>query len=164
MARSEIIGMKELERSIKQLGKVPQKCVTKAARSGASIALKSARANAPVDTGALKSGVIMKAERRVKVGKKVYDVMMDPAKNDLYVSNHKAGKFHSSVRRKKAQVGDTVRSYYPASMEYGFFTVNGRFIPGDHYLKRSLTENGRTIEERMVDVLSKEIDKEIGKG
>ncbi|GJM84313.1 hypothetical protein HMSSN139_68090 [Paenibacillus sp. HMSSN-139] len=32
MARNEIIGMKELERSFKQLGKVPQTVATKSAK------------------------------------------------------------------------------------------------------------------------------------
>lgn len=147
MARSEIEGLKELERSIQNLGKLPQTCVTKAARSGASVAYKAAKAEAPVDKGDLKQGIIMKAEKRNKPGKKVYDVMMDPAKNNIFVKMSKNGK----------------RAYYPASQEYGFFARNGRYIPGYRYLKKSIVDHTGEIEQKMVDVLSKEIDKELSK-
>lgn len=149
MAKTKIEGMKKLERAIKRLGKLPQKCVTKAARSGATVALRAARANAPIDKGDLRGGIILKGERRTKLGKKVYDIMMDPAKNDIFVKMSADGK---------------TRYYYPASQEYGFIARNGRYIPGYGFLKRSITENARPIEKRTVDVLSNEIDKELGKG
>lgn len=144
MARkSDIQGMKELERAIKQMGKVPQKVATKAARAGASIALKAAKNNAPVDSGELKRGIILKGERRVKIGKKMYDVMMDPAKNDIFVKMSAEGK----------------RSYYPASQEYGYMTADGGYVPGFRFLRKSITENSRAIESKIVEVAAKEIDK-----
>lgn len=141
--RSDIQGMKELEKAIKQMGKVPQKVATKAARAGASIALKAAKNNAPVDSGELKRGIILKGERRVKIGKKMYDVMMDPAKNDIFVKMSAEGK----------------RSYYPASQEYGYMTADGGYVPGFRYLRKSITENSRAIESKIVEVAAKEIDK-----
>ncbi|WP_438498018.1 HK97 gp10 family phage protein [Paenibacillus sp. IHBB 3054] len=144
MARNEtIIGMRELERSFQRLGKVPQTVATKAARAGAKIAFKATKANAPEDSGELKRGLVMKPERRVKVGKKVYDIMMDPAKNDIFAKVSKSGK----------------RSYYPASQEYGFMTVDGGYIPGYRYMRRGLTEHARTISKAMVDEGSKAVDK-----
>lgn len=144
MARkSEIVGMKELERAMKRLGKVPQTVVTKAARAGATIAHKAAKANAPEDTGDLKGGIIMKPERRTKMGKKVFDIKLDPAKNDIFVKETKSG----------------VRYYYPASMEYGFMTVDGGYVPGYRYLRRSITDNIVAIETRVVSVAAKAIDK-----
>lgn len=146
--KSEIVGMKELERSIKKLGKVPQTVATKAASAGARIALKAAKNNAPVETGALKGGIIMKGERRVKVGKKMYDIMMDPSKNDIFVKISKEGK----------------RSYYPASQEYGYMTVDGGYIPGYQFLRKSITENSRAIESKIVEVAGKAIDKALQEG
>jgi HK97 gp10 family phage protein len=148
MAKSEIEGMKELQRAIKRLGKVPQKTVTKAARAGANIALKAARAKAPVDTGDLRKDIILKGERRTKAGKKVYDVMMDPQKNHLFVKMSADGK---------------KRYYYPASQEYGFMTVDGGYIPGYRFLRKSIEDNAAEIEKKVVGTLSKEIDKELGK-
>ena len=145
MARVDfkIEGMKELERTIRELGKLPQKCVTPAAKKGARIALKAARANAPWETGELSNGIVLKGERARKKGKKVYQVTLDPAKNDIFVKTTKDGK----------------RYYYPASMEYGFITRDGGYVPGFHYLRDSLVDNKAAIERTVVDELAKQIDK-----
>ncbi|RKN86745.1 HK97-gp10 family putative phage morphogenesis protein [Paenibacillus ginsengarvi] len=141
--KSGIDGFADLERTFKQLGKVPQTAATKSARAGASIAQKSAKANAPVDEGNLKQGIIMKRERRTKQGKAVFDVMMDPAKNDIFVKISKSGK----------------RSYYPASQEYGFLTVDGGYVPGYRFLRNSVTENAEAIRKKIVETAGKEVDK-----
>jgi len=139
----EIEGMKELERTIRKLGKLPQKCVTKAAKKGAQIALKAAKQKAPFLTGALEEGIILKGEKTRRKGKKVYQVTMNPAMNDVFVKTTKDGK----------------RYYYPASMEYGFITRDGGYVPGFHYLRDSLVDNKAAIERTVVDELAKQIDK-----
>lgn len=139
----EIEGMKELEKTIRKLGKLPQKCVTKAAKKGAQIALKAAKQKAPFLTGALEEGIILKGEKTRRKGKKVYQVTMNPAMNDVFVKTTKDGK----------------RYYYPASQEYGFITKDGGYVPGFHYLRDSLVDNKERIEKTVVDVLAKEIDK-----
>ena len=149
MARkTEIIGMKELERAFRELGKVPQTVATQSARAGGRIALKAAKANAPVDTGELKSGIILKRERSRVKGKAVYDVMMDPAKNDVFVKTTKDGK----------------RYYYPASQEYGFLTRDGGYVPGYRFLRRAIDENADQIDRRVLEVAGKEVDKALRKG
>lgn len=148
MARkSDISGMAELERTFKQLGKVPQTVATKSARAGATIAHKAAKNNAPEDKGDLKQGIIMKRERKRVAGKAVFDVMMDPAKNDIFVKISKDGK----------------RSYYPASQEYGFLTVDGGYVPGYRFLKRAITEHDSQIERKILEVAGKEVDKALRK-
>lgn len=144
--KSEIKGMKELERALRDLEKVPQTVVNQAARAGAVIALKAARSGAPVDSGELRQGIILKPERRVKMGKKVYDVMMDPAKNNVFVKVSKDGK----------------RSYYPASQEYGFLTEEGGYVPGYHFLRESITDNVNAIESVMVTKAAAAVDKALG--
>jgi hypothetical protein len=146
--RSEIVGMKELERAFRELGKVPQTAATKSARAGGSIALKAAKANAPEDEGDLKRGLILKRERSRIKGKAVYQVTLDPAMNDVFVKVSKDGK----------------RSYYPASQEYGFLTVDGGYVPGYRYLRRSADDNERQIEKKMLDEAGKEVDKALRKG
>ena len=142
-AKFEVEGLKELERTIRQLGKLPQKCVTPAAKKGARIALKAARAKAPWETGELSNGIVLKGERARKKGKKVYQVTLDPAKNDIFVKTTKDGK----------------RYYYPASMEYGFITRDGGYSPGFHYLRDALVDNKTAIERTVVNELAKQIDK-----
>lgn len=140
----KIEGMKELERKLKRLGDVPQKYVTSSSRKAMRIALNAAKRNAPVDTGELKSGLKMVGERSRVKGKKVYRVVFDRAKNDVF--------------QKKNEKGEII-GYYPASQEYGFFARNGRYIPGYHFLEKALTGNARKIEKTIVDEMMKHIDK-----
>jgi len=146
--RTDIIGMMELEQSFRELGKVPQTVATQSARAGGRIALKAAKANAPVDTGELKSGIILKRERTRVKGKAVYDVMMDPAKNDVFVKVTKDGK----------------RYYYPASQEYGFLTRDGGYVPGYRFLRRAIDDNKTVIEKKVLEVAGKAVDKALRKG
>jgi hypothetical protein len=146
--RSEIVGMKELERAFKELGKVPQTVATQSARAGGRIALKAAKTNAPEDSGDLKRGIILKRERTRVKGKAVYDVMMDPAMNDVFVKISKDGK----------------RSYYPASQEYGFLTVDGGYVPGYRFLRRSIDDNKTVIEKKVLETAGKAVDKALRKG
>lgn len=147
MARFEIEGMKELQKSMKRLGKVPQKCVTPAARKGMNIALRSARKNAPIDTGELKSGMKLVGEKSRVKANKVYQVVFDSSKNDIFQKKNKEGK---------------VIGYYPASQEYGFFARNGRYIPGYHFMKRAMEDNSGSIAKTIVNEVGKNIDKELG--
>ena len=56
-------GMDELEKSLKRLGKVPQKHVTSSSRKAMNIVLKQSRATAPYETGALSRGMKLKGEK-----------------------------------------------------------------------------------------------------
>jgi HK97 gp10 family phage protein len=140
----KIEGMKELEKAIKKLGQVPQKAVTPAARKGMNIAIKNARINAPEETGELKGGMKLIGEKSKRKGKKVYRIVFDRAKNNVFQKKNKEGK---------------VTGYYPVSQEYGFFTRNGRYIPGFHFAEKGLTENANKIEKTIVDEMGKRIDK-----
>lgn len=144
----KIEGMKELERSLKKLGKVPQKHVTASAKKGMNISLKDSRANAPYDTGMLKKGIVLKGERSRYKGKKVYRVVFDRAMNDVFQKKNKEGK---------------VTGYYPVSQEYGYFAKNGRYIPGYRFIRDSLTDNVSKIESTIVSEMKKKIDTEIAK-
>jgi phage protein, HK97 gp10 family len=145
--KSRISGLGELERAFERLGKVPQTVATKSARAGATIVQKAAKANAPEDTGKLKRGIVLKRERSKVKGKTVYDVLPDPGMNNEFVKTSKDGK----------------RSYYPASQEYGFLTVDGRYIPGYRYMRRAADDNVHVVEEKILEVTGKEIDKALNK-
>lgn len=144
----KVEGMKELQKSLKKLGKVPQKHVTSSAKKGMNIVLKDAKANAPYDTGSLKKGIILKGEKSKHKGKKVYKVVFDPAMNDVFQKKNKDGK---------------VTGYYPVSQEYGFFARNGRYIPGYRFIHNSLADNAQKMEKTIVDTMKKKIDEEIRK-
>ena len=147
-ASFKIEGMKKLKNDLKKLGKVPQKHVTMSAKKGMNIALKDSRANAPYDTGALKKGIVMKGERSRYKGKKVYRVVFDDKMNDVFQKKNAEGK---------------VIGYYPVSQEYGFFSKNGKYIPGYRFIHDSLNENTLKISRKMIDTMKTKIDAEIRK-
>lgn len=134
---------------------VPQKCVTRAAGKGATVVRRAIRNQAPVDTGDLKRGVIRKGERSRKKGKKVYDMMFDPAMNDV---------FQKPIKNPGAAGGENPKGYYPASMEYGFLTRSKgggySYVPGYHFMRDATIESSGATARAMVDALNKEIDKE----
>ena len=144
----KVEGMKELERSLDKLGKVPQKHVTSASKKGMNIVLKQSRANAPYDTGALKKGIKLVGEKSKLKGKKVYRIVFDREMNDVF--------------QKKNEEGE-VTGYYPVSQEYGFFAKNGRYIPGLRFIRDSLSDNAQKMEKTIVDTMKKKIDEEIRK-
>ncbi|MCL1806035.1 MAG: HK97 gp10 family phage protein [Clostridiales bacterium] len=139
----KIEGMRELHKSLEKLGSVPQKHVTASARKGMNIPLKAAKAAAPVDTGNLQKGIILKGERSRYKGKKVYRIVFDPAMNDVF---QKYG------------------GYYPVSQEYGYFTRDGRYMPGLMFIHKALQGNTGALTKTMVDTMKKKIDAEIAKG
>jgi hypothetical protein len=142
------VDMRELQKSLKKLGNVPQKHVTASARKGMSIVLKDAKANAPYDTGALKKGMKLQGERSRYKGKKVYKIIFDPAMNDVFQKKNKQGE---------------VIGYYPISQEYGYFAKNGRYIPGYRFIHDSLEENAEKMEKTIVTTMKQKIDTEIRK-
>jgi len=143
-----IEGMGGLKKSLEKLGKVPQKHVTASARKGMNISLKSAKANAPYDTGALKKGLKLKGEKSRFKGKKVYQVVFDEKMNDIFQKKNAAGQ---------------VTGYYPVSQEYGYFSRSGRYIPGYRFVSDSLISNVGLIEKTIVTEMKKKIDQEIAK-
>ena len=142
------VDMRELQKSLKKLGNVPQKHVTASARKGMNIVLRDAKANAPYDTGALKKGMKLQGERSRYKGKKVYKIIFDPAMNDVFQKKNKQGE---------------VTGYYPVSQEYGFFAKNGRYIPGYRFIHGSLNDNAEKMERVIIKEMKAKIDQEIRK-
>ena len=146
---TDVFGLKELQEQLLEIGKGANKVVTPAAKAAANIALASARANAPKgETGELAKGIIITGEKK-KGAKKVYQVGMDPAKNDIFI-----------------RMVNGKRYYYPASIEYGFIvhSAKGDYkTEGVHFLRDALTSNVFKIEKAMLDKLEKIIDKELKK-
>lgn len=144
MANFKVEGMEEAIKMIRDVGELPQKCVTKAAKKGIQIAKADAKSGGWVDqTGYLRKAIKEKAEKTRIKGKKVYDLWPDPKFNDVFVKTSKNGK----------------RAYYPASIEYGFKTKNGGYAPGFKFLNNALTDNKNQIEKVIIQTLTDEIDK-----
>ena len=144
----KVEGMDKLLNDLEKIGDVPQKHVTSSSRKAMNIVLKESRATAPYDTGMLEKGMKLKGERARVKGKKVYQVIFDPAMNDVFQKPNKEGK---------------ITGYYPISQEYGFFAKDGKYIPGYRFIHDSLAGNTRQVEKTIVSEMQKKIDVEIVK-
>lgn len=137
---------------------LPQKCVTRAAGKGATVVRRAIRNQAPVDTGALKRGIIRTGERSRTKGKKIYDMMFDPAMNDV---------FQKPIKNPGEAGGENPKGYYPASMEYGFLTRSKgggySYVPGYHFMRDATMDSFGAAKRTMVRELNKQIDKEWSK-
>ncbi len=160
--------MDKLLNDLEKIGQVPQKHVTASSRKAMNISLRQSKANAPVDTGLLKKGIIMKGERSRVKGKKVYRIVFDEKYNDFFQKKIKYGttKYVKNAKgkmvRRNIKAG-TVTGYYPISQEYGFFARDGRYIPGYRFISDSLIDNTAKIEKTIVSEMQKKIDIEIVK-
>jgi len=141
---NDIFGVKEVKKLLEEAGKAPAKVLTKAVKTSAKIVLLAARDNAPVDTGTLKKGIRLKAERR-KSGKCVYQIGIFGASGggEEFVKHSSKGK----------------RSFYPASQEYGWTDEYGHYHPGYRYLRNAADRNTERVHTSILQILGEELDK-----
>ena len=139
--------------ALSRVEQVPQRAVTKAAGKGATVVRKAVRAAIPVRTGALKRGIIRKAERTRTKGKKVYDLMFDPAKNAV---------FQRPIKQPGAVGGQNPKAYYPASMEYGYLTRKGGGLKfeGYHFMRDAPESVAFPARQAIIKAFTAELDKE----
>lgn len=159
----EVLGIDEIVDYFREMEKVPQKTVKKAAKSGAVYVRNKVRGDIqlPVKYGWLRDGIKIVEENvkfgengkrlRNRSGKAGFEVTFDRAFNSIFQKPIKEkGKYGGR--------GTDDYGYYPASMEYGFHHASG-LIGGHHFLKIVGTREEVTVQEKMLTVISKEIDK-----
>lgn len=146
--------MVQFQKALNRVEKVPQRAVTKAAGKGATVVRKAVRGAVPVDTGQLKRGIIRKGERSRAKGKKVYDLMFDPAKNDI---------FQKSIKQPGVAGGKSPHGYYPASMEYGFLTRSKggglSYVPGYHFMRDAAQDATAPARQAIIKAFIAELEK-----
>ena len=146
----------KFERALSRVAKVPQKIATRSAGKGATVVRKAVRNSAPVgDTGQLKRGIVRVGERSSVRGKKVYDLMFDPKKNDI---------FQKPIKNPGEAGGKSEHAYYPASMEYGFLTRSkGKgysYVPGYHFMRDATDEAAPAARQAVIRTATQELNKE----
>ncbi len=135
-----------LELAAKAVGGVTKKQLTPAVRKAMKPVLQAARDAAPVDTGALKKGIILKGEKNRAPLKKVFQVTFDRKKNAVFVKG-------------LDENGEGKRAYYPASQEYGFLKRGGGKVPGKHFLRKAAEQEEDKLPDAIAEGLSNEIKK-----
>lgn len=139
MTTGNITGIADVRRLFEQVGNAPAKVLTASTRKGANLALKYAKAHVPVGvewtTGkyAHEPGTLKKSLRlkkeRRKKGKSVYTV------------------------------GPNATGWYAHFADYGFTTRNGRYVPGNRFLRDSVDRNRAVIKQTILTVMGTELDK-----
>lgn len=148
--------MKALEAAITALGAVPSKCVNSAAAKAGTLVKRAVRqGTVPVDTGALKSGIIRKAEKSRVRGKKVYQVTMDRGMNDI---------FQKPIKNPGEAGGTSKHAYYPSSQEFGYLTRSKggglSYVPGYHFMRDGGDSVSAQANALMIETLTKNLEKE----
>ena len=141
---NNILGVDELIADLTKTNQEQQKQLNPIIKVAVHPILQLTRNSAPILHGFLRKGIILKNEKAPYIGKRVIDVTFDEKMNDIFQNKHKLGINNSKYRIKKNgsnNLGTDTMSYYPASMEYGFRTRNGGFVPGFHFMKKSIEAN-----------------------
>ena len=153
------------EKALEGIGDLPNRVVNRAVSKGATPVARAIRKAAPVGkTKQLRKGIVRKKEKtKIARGKAVYQLRFDPAKNDI---------FQKPIKRPGSRGGNAKKAtgYYPASMEYGYFTGDGhggyKKIPGRHFMRDAADATAetfrRTVTETLMDGLQKEWVKKHG--
>lgn len=150
--------MTELERTVKALGKVPQKCATRAAGKGATVTRRAIRQEIPEGlTGNLRRYLKRDGERSRYKGKKVYRIGIAGGAEANSI-------FQKPIKDPGAFGGKRKYAYYPASVNFGFPTRrirNGKsFVEGQHFIERGVLASTEESKEVMVKVFKEEVKKE----
>lgn len=150
MAELEIVtrDIRDLELTAKAVGGLAGRHISPAVRKAMKPVLQAAKSNAPVATGALKKGLVLRSEKSGVKLKKVFVVGLDSKKNDIF------------AKESIGPDGKKKRYYYPASQEFGFKKSNGGKVPGKHYLKRALDDNEDKVADDIIDGTIEQIRKE----
>ena len=136
--------LRNLERAARKIDGIAKKQITPAVRKAMKPVLQVAKSKAPKDTRALSKNLKLMGERSRTPGKKVYQVGLDKAKNDIFAKISTTGK----------------RSYYPASQEHGWRLPDGSKVPGKHYMRDAMDEKAPQVASDIVDNIMTEIEKE----
>lgn len=164
-------GVRELDELAKTFGNMgnalSNKELTQIVKKPAGSVKSAIQSDAPSRTGALKSGIILHKEKKRHEGKAVYDILMDPDKNDVFQK-----PIINPVRSKVPY------AYYPASQEHGFFSrrADGGMtytrpdgsaakinkVPGKHFMRTGVEVAGEAAKADIAGSILSAVEKKFG--
>lgn len=136
----EILGDEELRRKLRGLRRQElRRPLSRAARAEARKVLLTARSVVPVDTGALRRGLRVRAIRR---------------------SRRRIGFQVQTPKRRK--LGITRSGYYPSAVEYGFrHARSGRQVPARPYIRPAFERNVEAAKRAMRSEATRVVTQEL---
>lgn len=148
-----------LQTAIARMGDIPQRTVTRAASKGMDATERMVRGFMPAGkTEQLSMGLIRVKEKSRKKGKRVYEIAMDPSKNDIFQKSIPANPSHPGKRRTHWK-----HAYYPASIEYGFLTRSTgggiRYVRGQHNMRDGAEASRSDFNAEVIRVIDKALEK-----
>ena len=138
----KINGMADLERKLKALGSetIAKRVLRKAIRAGVKPILSAARANVPVESGALKKSLANK----VKVNKSAAYGLVGPATDYVGENGQRPSKYAHLV-------------------EYGHVSKTGQVIPPHPFIRTTADESLSGARDAYAEKLAAEIEAEASK-
>jgi hypothetical protein len=140
-------GLEQLQSQFERLGKIPKKYLTKSAKAGMADVERQAKNDAPLGkTGILKKSIKKKMETPNKRKKAVYRLRYDPKFTNDFLKPSSG-----------AYGGKPPKAYYPASVEYGFKTKNGK-VPGQYNMANAIKMHQQASLQKVINSLNQSID------
>ena len=142
----------EIKESLDKVARGTQRVAMEASLAAAEEMLAAIKAAAPSDSGTLRAGLVLHAEKNRKRGKQVYDVWPTPRLNYHFQKQD----IHPGPGRRKI-------AYYPASQNYGFHKpYSDEKIQGKFYMEHTMQSNGDKARETVLKAVEKHIDEAWG--
>lgn len=139
-----ITGIREIDRRLKRLEPaVQKKILRKAIRSGLKLVAEEVKARAPVDKGALRKGIKVRACRRRKRGAIELEVRI--AATD-------------ETKRTSKKSGKTV--FYPAIVEYGRNDKLSGSVPPNPFMRQAFEARGEAARQVTLAALLRGVEQE----
>lgn len=142
----------EIQDALDKVERGTKRVAMEASLAAAEEMLAAIKAAAPRDSGTLRAGLVLHAEKNRKRGKQVYDVWPTPRLNYHFQKQ----VIHPGPGRRKI-------AYYPASQNYGFHKpYSDEKIQGKFYMEHTMQSNGDKARETVLKAVEKHIDEAWG--
>lgn len=147
----QVEGLHELQQQLDDIGKLPKRSLTAAAKAGMAPILAQARANAsPYNkSGMMKKGIKSITETPNKRNKAVYRINWWSKYSDFY---------RKKIKNPGIYGGKKNPAYYPQSVEWGY-PMKKRKVAGKYFVRSAIEAHQAESSQIIIDTLMSEIDK-----
>lgn len=144
-------GLDELQRQLDDIGKLPKRSLTAAAKAGMAPILAQARSNASPysKSGMMKKGIKSITETPNKRNKAVYRINWWSKYSDIYKKKIKNAGIYGGKKNP---------AYYPQSVEWGFPSKHKK-VAGKYFVRTAIEQHQAEATQKVIDTLFAEIDK-----
>ena len=148
---------KAVQKALEKLTPVlQQKVIVGATRAAASVVAKEAREKVPVDTGLLKKSIGIAKAKKSDTPKDVIKFYVVPKTKINFTAK-------GVVSGQAVKVKTKTTAYHAHFVEFGYTTVNGKYIPAQPFLRPAYENAGNKTVQAFQQYALKRVDKEVKK-